>query len=244
MREKYRRQWERLGAHDPFWAVLADPAKKGGRWNKREFFQTGKNEIRQLIESLARMEMTPTFGTALDFGCGTGRLSAALAGSFDRVVAVDISRAMLARARAETAELGNIEFVHNAVDDLSMLEDASVDLIYSNIVLQHIPFDSQKNYVKEFARVLAPGGAAVFQAPGAHDLSSPIGWVHALAGNRIMNIARRARYGRNGVMEIHLFPKPKMLSLLDALKLRVMHLQHDRSTGKGFIGYRYVVTKA
>jgi len=32
------KQWERLGKSDPYWAVLSVPEKKGGKWDKLDFF--------------------------------------------------------------------------------------------------------------------------------------------------------------------------------------------------------------
>jgi SAM-dependent methyltransferase len=49
--------------------------------------------------------------TAIDFGCGIGRALQLLARTFDRVIAVDGSRACLERAREKTPRSGAIEFV-------------------------------------------------------------------------------------------------------------------------------------
>ena len=40
-----QRQWETLGNQDPYWAVLSDHSKMGGKWSKEEFFATGEIEI-------------------------------------------------------------------------------------------------------------------------------------------------------------------------------------------------------
>ena len=33
--------WDGHARRDPLWAILSDPAKKGGRWDTERFFQTG-----------------------------------------------------------------------------------------------------------------------------------------------------------------------------------------------------------
>src|SRR5262245_23455853 len=53
----------------------------------------------------------------------------------------------------------------NTTNDLSLFSDDYFDLIYSNIVLQHMEPEYAKNYIREFLRVLAPGGLIVFQLP-------------------------------------------------------------------------------
>ena len=53
----------------------------------------------------------------------------------------------------------------NDSDDLKLLEDNTFDFIYSNIVLQHMKPEYSKRYIREFLRVLAPGGVLVFQIP-------------------------------------------------------------------------------
>jgi hypothetical protein len=58
----------------------------------------------------------------------------------------------------------------NDRDDLALFESGVFDLIYSDIVLQHIAPEFSTRYVQEFTRVLAPGGVAVFQLP-SHPLA-------------------------------------------------------------------------
>ena len=57
------------------------------------------------------------------------------------------------------------QYYVNESDDLRSFENDRFDFVYCNIVLQHIPPDYSTRYVREFIRVLAPGGIAVFQAP-------------------------------------------------------------------------------
>ena len=53
----------------------------------------------------------------------------------------------------------------NTTNDLQLFSDDYFDFIYSNIVLQHMKPEYAANYIREFVRVLAPGGLIVFQLP-------------------------------------------------------------------------------
>lgn len=223
--------------------MLTDPKKKGGKWQKDEFFESGRREIEQVMGNLCRVRLKPQFGTALDFGCGVGRLSRALSGHFKRVIGVDISKSMLTEAQAQHRDFPNIEFLHNVRNDLGSIPSSTIDFVYSNIVLQHMPAKRQLSFIGEFCRVLQFGGIAIFQTPAMHNLSTPAGWLHFLLGNRLLNIARRARYGKHGVMEIHTLTRNKILATLGAFGMFIGEIERYDSTGRGFISYRYYVVK-
>lgn len=163
--EQVRRDWTRLGSTEPLWAVCVDPRKRDGGWDDDEFLASGRADIDPAVARLEELGIRPTGGRVLDFGCGAGRLSNALAAHFDEVVGVDISAPMLAEARRLDRSAGRITFALNERPDLSMFEDASFDLVYTDLVLQHLPPDLTEGYVREFARVLRPGGVMVLGVP-------------------------------------------------------------------------------
>jgi SAM-dependent methyltransferase len=160
---KHRQDWEELAAVDPLWAILASAEARGGGWNIDEFFSTGESEIAQVLETAERLGLPEQHDCALDFGCGVGRLTRALAGRFREAVGVDIAEEMVRLAR-ELNEDRNCRFELNARSDLTAFEDDSFDFVYSSLVLQHLPQrELIKGYLGEFLRVLRPGGLAVFQ---------------------------------------------------------------------------------
>lgn len=145
------------------WFILTEPGKEG-RWDESEFFETGRREIADALSLLRdRLAIIPRFGTALDFGCGLGRLSQALAERFEHVLGVDISSTMIEAARSRNRHGERVIYHVNRSDRLPMLGGETIDFIYSRITLQHIPRAAMKSYLAEFARVLAPGGVAMFQ---------------------------------------------------------------------------------
>ncbi len=158
--------WEYLAKKDPLWAILSDPKKKDGRWDLDEFLASGQAEIDSQLRFLERRGALPIdFASVVDFGCGVGRLSRALAGRFERATGVDAAPTMIERARALNADRANLELVLNQEPHLGRFADGSVSFVYSALVLQHITYPESLAYVREFFRILKPGGVAMFQTP-------------------------------------------------------------------------------
>lgn len=154
--------WNAL-AGDAKWAVLSDPAAKGGQWDEASFWKTGEEDVRRVLAECARVGADPRRGRALDFGSGVGRLSRALAGQFERVDGVDVSSKMVELARSSAPP--NAFFHENRVDDLSLFPAESFDFILSLITLQHMEPRFMLRYLEEFRRVLRPGGVISVQLP-------------------------------------------------------------------------------
>jgi len=181
-----RREWDDLAQEDGMWAVHSDPQRRGS-WTPEDFYATGEHEIARAMQALAEHDLAPATGRALDFGCGLGRLTRALAGRFDDVVGVDASRTMVDDATRLNADLDNCRFVLNERPDLSQLPSESFDFVLSFITLQHVSSRAAiRTYIREFARVAAPGGIVVFQLP------TKIGWQIRLHPLRLLNRALRA----------------------------------------------------
>ncbi|PSF06132.1 hypothetical protein C7H09_10880 [Marinobacter fuscus] len=243
MKSKHEKQWEKLGSKDPYWAVLTDPKMKGGKWKKDEFFQTGYVEIENIFKKLNSLEMMPSNNLALDFGCGVGRLSRALAKRFHKVLALDISGSMLEEARRANSDIGNVEFRKNSEDNLGFIDSNSIDFIYSNIVLQHMKVNFQERFIKEFCRVLSENGVVAFQTPSKLNLKSWRGWAYVFLGNGVLNLFRKLKHGSSGVMELHAFPKSKVINILRENGVSIVHVERFDSAGKTFESYMYFAKK-
>ena len=97
--------------------------------------------------------------TVLDLGAGAGNdafVARPLVGSEGRVIGVDMTAAMVDRARTNAAKLGygNVEFRLGELEALPVA-DASVDVVISNCVLNLVP-DKEAAFAEIF-RVLKPG---------------------------------------------------------------------------------------
>ena len=149
-------KWDALGREDPLWAILTDPSKAGGRWSPEEFFATGQAKIDEVFAALDGLGVPVRTGTALDFGCGVGRLTQALATRFDHVVGLDVAPSMIQLAKANDRSDGKATYRVNQSPRLEGVGDPSLDFIYSSIVLQHIPPAISTAYIADFARPCGP----------------------------------------------------------------------------------------
>jgi SAM-dependent methyltransferase len=98
--------------------------------------------------------------TVVDLGCGAGMdsfLAARAVGSEGKVIGIDMTDAMLEKARANARAVGhsNVEFRKGYIEALP-IEDESVDVIISNCVINLSP-EKHKVYAEAY-RVLRPGG--------------------------------------------------------------------------------------
>jgi ubiquinone/menaquinone biosynthesis C-methylase UbiE len=163
--DELQKHWNAFAKRDPFWAILTAPGKENGQWRPEEFFATGKLEIDGLMQSVAALNWSERRQRALDFGCGVGRLTQALCDHFSECSGVDIAEEMLRLADVFNRHGSRCSYRLNTTDDLRLFSDGHFDFIYSNIVLQHMKPEYTRNYIREFLRVLTPGGLIVFQLP-------------------------------------------------------------------------------
>jgi arsenite methyltransferase len=118
------------------------------------------------VESFAGVANHWTLGridagsVVLDLGCGAGTdllIAAQMTGPSGRAIGVDMTATMLQRAGASATEMGlqNVE-LHESLIEALPLEDASVDVVISNGVIDLVP--DKESVFDEIDRVLRRGG--------------------------------------------------------------------------------------
>jgi SAM-dependent methyltransferase len=252
--EKLKNAWEGLASRDALSAILTDDSKTGGKWDVAEFMATGDAEIDTVISHLSAIGHPPGFtGAALDFGCGVGRLTQALARRFASCCGVDISQQMIQQAESLNQH-PHCRYMASSSARLPF-DNASFSFIYSNIVLQHVPRPLARNYLREFVRVLAPAGVLVFGVQdsfAAPDLSSRLVRVrHRL---HLRSRIRVALKRGTGDMQMHCLPEPIVRRALAPAQVvdirytntavrdfngRLVYL--DQPPASGYIGKQYCV---
>jgi 2-polyprenyl-3-methyl-5-hydroxy-6-metoxy-1,4-benzoquinol methylase len=152
--------WRKLGEANPYWAVLNEDRFSQERLSDeavKDFYRSGEEDVERLIGLVRRcLGEVPHVQYALDFGCGAGRLSAAMAKRAEHVVGYDISSGMLKAAQPRAGE--NLTFVN-------ALPEGPFDWINALIVFQHIPPECGLPILRDLLSRLAPQGFVTLDFP-------------------------------------------------------------------------------
>lgn len=162
--ENVRDGWNAAARDDAMGNILTT----GLSWDSAAFFATGVAEIEQALTRLDDLGLrSGRREAALDFGCGVGRLTVALGEHYAKVWGVDIAAEMIARARPHP----HVEY--GVCTSRLPFEDDTFDLIYTHLVLQHMPRAISHGYVRDFIRLLHADGLAIFEIPDGPDYQHP-----------------------------------------------------------------------
>jgi ubiquinone/menaquinone biosynthesis C-methylase UbiE len=152
--------WEEFAQREPYFAVLTEERFLRNHVDLDAFYATGEADVARLF-GLIGDDFHPR--SALDFGCGVGRLTFALAKRVGEVVGCDVSQTMLQIAQGRVENPSHISFVRD-------LPDRMFDFIVSLIVFQHIPVDQGQAILDRLLALLEPHGVAAlhftFRRPG------------------------------------------------------------------------------
>lgn len=232
--ENLQNHWNRLGSEDAMWAILTSPDRKNKKWDPKEFFQLGVIEIDSVLESVQDFRIESTAKRALDFGCGVGRLSQALAARGFQVVGVDIAHSMIEQAKGWNQYPELCSYRVNSSPDLSQFSDESFDFIYSNIVLQHIHPSISSKYIAEFVRCLSPKGVLVFQLPIAPSWSL-FGALMRIIPIAVIRLIRK--------MDMYSIPESEVWKIVSIAGGRIVKTNLDHAAGPHWISQRYTVVR-
>lgn len=201
---RHRQDWDDLASLDPYWSVLTEPGKRFGGWDRQEFLRSGEIEIERLMMTAKEFDLPRSRDAALDFGCGLGRLTRALARHFGQVWGVDISTRMVEQARELHGDVPNCTF--QVTEGPLTFPDARFDLIYSVLVLQHQPTRAAIGaMVADLVRTLRPGGLLCFQLPSRLPLRRRVQLRRRLYGVlRAAGLGERLLYERWGLHPIRM----------------------------------------
>ena len=170
--------WEHFGREDPYYGVLTNDAFTKDKIDdaaRDVFFQSGEDYV-DFILSVVRDHLDPTYEPtrALDFGCGVGRVTLALARRTSEAVGVDVSAGMIDEAvvNASESKLSNVRFAIS--DDRLSQVGGTFDLINSCIVFQHIATKRGVRFLRRLLDCLRDDGIGVIQMTYANASSTPV----------------------------------------------------------------------
>ena len=242
MSDASRRQqktWDELAGIDAFDAVLTN-VQKDSRPEQR-FFDSGVIAVQEIMTKLEDQGIEITFERAMDFGCGLGRLSKALAAKFEQVVGVDHSANMIEQAE-QMVDLPNCKFVHSGNRRLAETGLGKFDFILSLLVLQHAEKSEIPFTVADLLDTLKPGGIAVFQLP-----DSPTWSVIGLRLKlwkilpRTFHVALRKAAKRGPYMEMNGLIEKRVALIVELSACRIADV--ERTTRSGWNDRQYYVQK-
>lgn len=209
------------------------------------FFARGKLDVERILDIISARGVKVRYGKALDFGCGMGRLSRALAEKFEQTTGVDVSEVMVQLAAESNVGFDSLSFRHNGAGNLKQFESGEYDFILSMIALQHNPPFLIKNYVHDFCRMLAPGGVLIFQVPSRPDNSLTGRLLHLPLFLRkgIRKVLALLRRQPQFIMEMHGVPSRDIVDILDDNGLKVVEIIESSWAGKGWDDHIYLAVK-
>lgn len=131
-----------------------DPEQAGSYERDRFSSALGRYRWRREMDGVgAVVDMLPSGIAILDCPCGVGRWWPVLERRAARILAVDLSPAMLGEAeRRIDSVVVPVELSEGDAERLG-LADASVDAVFSHALTKHLPIPLQQRVLTEFARV-------------------------------------------------------------------------------------------
>jgi SAM-dependent methyltransferase len=225
------RDWEGIAKLFPYFGVLADERFRDPTpENLTEFFSSGERQVQETLQILRTKfgNFEPT--SALDFGCGVGRLLIPMARAVGQAVGVDVADNMLQLARHHISQSGVNAWV---TKDIPI--DENFDWINSFIVFQHIPPSRGYILIERLWKILQRGGCMSLHITTYHD-HTHVGELirdagrYSYDGERAILYVRRPRADETS-MSMYDYNLSHVLAIFELKDGQEIHLQHVQHGG-------------
>lgn len=232
---KSSKAWRLFGSQNPYFGVLRHERFRGKLDAEltADFFATGETYVASLLERISKL--ASGWDSALDFGCGVGRLTIPLAGHYRRVAGVDVSPGMLAEMKRNLQAQGvdNVD-AFLTIDEL----EGPFDLVHSYIVLQHIEPKTGIKIISRLCDLVAENGVLAIHITYDWDASMAKKIVYALrrrfppfAG--IVNLLKGCRWNKP-MIQMNDYDLPSVFNILNAHgfeEITTRFTNHNRHPG-------------
>ena len=148
-------------------------------------------------------------GRVLEIAPGFGRWTSHLVSHASRLVVVDLTERCIEHCRKRFADRTNIEYWTNDGQSLDMVEDGSVDFVFSFDSLVHAEAPVLRSYLLQLGRKLRPGGTGFIHHSNLRGLAEPGGDIPSWLAHRSwraesMSAQRFREYCREAGLECQL----------------------------------------
>ena len=215
------RMWDRWGKLDPYFGVLADPrfSRNQLQDHRSIFFESGRAQVEAMLSLFEAHFGALARGSALDHGCGVGRLTLPLAKEFTQVVGVDVSPAMLAEAEVNCDANAALNVDLALADDQLSNVRGMFDFVNSAMVLQHVPVARGMRLIDALVSRVAPGGGFHLHLSTRTDgrRSRALWWASAnVPGVKVAQNVLAGRAWNAPAMQMNNYSLSRVIDLLSA----------------------------
>ena len=224
--------WERKAKATPVASMLS--ADLCHVTSVSELFEYSQRDIDNQMQHVRTLAVDLPHKRALDFGCGLGRTTQALARHFDEVDGIDIAPSFIELAKKYNRHADRCRYHVNERDDLGMFSENCFDLIWCYGVFQVLEPRYCASYIREFFRVLAPGGLVVF-----HQTTRPGVTFKGLILRTVPKTLRNLYYKRRYGFEVHGMSRRSVIDLIRSSGGTLLQVEHERQTpGPNWLSFR------
>jgi SAM-dependent methyltransferase len=241
--------WEKFGQIDPYYGVLSHERIRPPTFtedSRADFFLSGEEHVKLVFQTI-REHVDPDFSPqlALDFGCGVGRIAIPLARRVAKIIAADVSEAMLSEAAKNCVEqnVANITLIksNDALDGMP----SDIEFIHSFIVFQHIPVSRGLAILRKMLLLLASDGIGALHFTFARRASNFRIFLQRMRdlfpfANGFYNLVLGRRFSYPH-MQMNCYETSMILDALYANDCRDIHVRF--SDHNGFIGAMFYFKK-
>ena len=185
------------------WDLLPWEKERGEEW-------TVSAQWKQSLVNDVILKYIPPESMVLEIGPGGGRWTEYLLRTARKLIAVDVSARAIDLCKNRFFAVTNGEFYLMKNIDLGFIPEKSIEVIWSFDVFVHINPEDTERYLKEFRRVLVPGGKAVIHHPkaggvhgGCRSRMTDRLFVELLEKHKLTLECQFDSWGENGRYDLH-----------------------------------------